>query len=48
MVGTAYLAPEPGAKPFVSIGSKIKRGYSFNYRSNEDNESYFFTTRWDN
>ena len=26
MVGTAYLAPEPGAKPFVSIGSKIKKG----------------------
>ena len=26
MVGTAYLAPEPGAKPFVSVGSKIKKG----------------------
>jgi len=26
MVGTAYLAPEPGAKPFVAIGSKIKKG----------------------
>ena len=26
MVGTAYLAPEPGAKPFVSIGSNIKKG----------------------
>ena len=26
MVGTAYLAPEPGAKPFVTIGSKIKKG----------------------
>ena len=26
MVGTAYLAPEPGAKPFVSIGSKYKKG----------------------
>ena len=29
MVGTAYLAPEPGAKPFVSIGSKIKKGIQF-------------------
>ena len=26
MVGTAYLASEPGAKPFVSIGSKVKKG----------------------
>ena len=26
IVGTAYLAPEPGAKPFVSVGKKIKKG----------------------
>lgn len=26
MVGTAYAAPEPGAKPFVEIGSKVKAG----------------------
>ncbi len=26
MVGTAYLAPEPGAKPFVTIGTNIKKG----------------------
>ena len=26
IVGTVYLAPEPGAKPFVSIGKKIKKG----------------------
>jgi acetyl-CoA carboxylase biotin carboxyl carrier protein len=26
MVGTAYVAAEPGAKPFVDIGSKIKAG----------------------
>ena len=26
MVGTAYLAPEPGAKPFVEIGTKVKKG----------------------
>jgi acetyl-CoA carboxylase biotin carboxyl carrier protein len=25
IVGTAYLSPEPGAKPFVSIGKKIKK-----------------------
>jgi len=26
MVGTAYLAPEPGAKPFITIGANIKKG----------------------
>ena len=26
IVGTAYLAPQPGAKPFVSVGEKIKKG----------------------
>jgi acetyl-CoA carboxylase biotin carboxyl carrier protein len=26
MVGTAYRAPEPGAKPFVEVGSKVKAG----------------------
>ena len=26
MVGTAYSAAEPGAKPFVEIGSKVKIG----------------------
>tara|TARA_Y100000590_G_C15252118_1_gene837889 strand:- start:301 stop:657 length:357 start_codon:yes stop_codon:yes gene_type:complete len=26
IVGTAYLAPEPGAKPFVFVGKKIKKG----------------------
>jgi acetyl-CoA carboxylase biotin carboxyl carrier protein len=26
MVGTAYVAPEPGAKPFIDIGSKVKAG----------------------
>ena len=26
MVGTAYLASEPGAKPFVDVGSKVKVG----------------------
>ena len=26
MVGTAYAAPEPGAKPFIEIGSKVKVG----------------------
>ena len=28
IVGTAYLSPEPGAKPFVSVGKKIKKGDS--------------------
>ena len=26
MVGTAYLSPEPGAKPFTSVGTKVKKG----------------------
>ena len=26
MVGTAYISPEPGAKPFIEIGSKVKAG----------------------
>ena len=26
LVGTAYLAPEPGAKKFVELGQKIKKG----------------------
>jgi acetyl-CoA carboxylase biotin carboxyl carrier protein len=26
MVGTAYASPEPGAKPFIDIGSKVKVG----------------------
>ena len=26
IVGTAYLASEPGAKPFTSVGKKIKKG----------------------
>ena len=26
IVGTAYLAPEPGAKKFAEVGQKIKKG----------------------
>jgi acetyl-CoA carboxylase biotin carboxyl carrier protein len=26
MVGTAYVSPEPGAKPFIEVGSKVKAG----------------------
>ena len=26
IVGTVYLSPEPGAKPFVSVGKKIQKG----------------------
>ena len=26
MVGTAYLAPEPGAKNFINIGQNVKEG----------------------
>jgi len=28
MVGTVYLAPEPGAAPFVTVGSKVSAGQS--------------------
>ena len=26
IIGTAYLAPEPGAKKFVEVGAQIKKG----------------------
>jgi acetyl-CoA carboxylase biotin carboxyl carrier protein len=26
MVGTAYTGPEPGAKPYVEVGSRVKAG----------------------
>lgn len=26
MVGTAYLSPEPGAEPFISVGTKVTEG----------------------
>jgi acetyl-CoA carboxylase biotin carboxyl carrier protein len=26
MVGTAYIAPEPGARPFVEVGSRVGVG----------------------
>ena len=26
MVGTAYLSPEPGAKPFIKVGDKVSKG----------------------
>jgi acetyl-CoA carboxylase biotin carboxyl carrier protein len=26
MVGTAYIAPEPGAKPFIEVGTQVKAG----------------------
>ena len=26
IIGTAYLAPEPGAKKFVKIGDRVKKG----------------------
>ena len=26
MVGTCYLSPEPGSKPFIEIGKKINKG----------------------
>ena len=26
MVGTAYLSPEPGAKPFIEVGADVREG----------------------
>ena len=26
MVGTVYMAPEPGAKDFISVGDKVSEG----------------------
>ena len=26
MVGTCYLSPEPGSKPFIQVGSKVNKG----------------------
>ena len=26
IIGTTYLAPEPGAKKFIEIGDKVKKG----------------------
>ena len=26
MVGTAFLSPEPGAKPFIAVGETVKAG----------------------
>ena len=26
IIGTAYLAPEPGAKKFVEVGQRVKKG----------------------
>ncbi|MFL6935527.1 MAG: acetyl-CoA carboxylase biotin carboxyl carrier protein, partial [Xanthobacteraceae bacterium] len=26
MVGTAYLAPEPGARPYINVGSVVNAG----------------------
>jgi acetyl-CoA carboxylase biotin carboxyl carrier protein len=26
MVGTVYIAPEPGAPPFVKVGDQVKEG----------------------
>ena len=26
MVGTAYMAPEPGAAPFIAVGDQVREG----------------------
>ena len=39
IIGTAYLAPEPGAKKFVKVGDKIKKPNCNDSRGNENYES---------
>ena len=47
IVGTAYLAPEPGGKKFIEVGKKNKkRRHCYDHRSNENNESCSFNIRW--
>ena len=39
MVGTAYRGAEPGAKPFVEVGSKVEgRRHAADHRGDEDHE----------
>jgi biotin carboxyl carrier protein len=40
IIGTAYHAPEPGAKKFVEVGKKIKKGDTIMIvEGDENNES---------
>ena len=39
MVGTAFLSPEPGAKPFIEVGKAVKAGDTLaDRRSDEGDE----------
>ena len=38
MVGTVYMQAEPGAEPFISVGSSVSEGHVADCRSNENNE----------
>ena len=46
IIGTAYLAPEPGGKKFVEIGKKSKRRYRYDSRSNENYEPCSINKGW--
>ena len=56
IIGTAYLAPEPGAKKFVQVGDKIKKGQTVmiveamktmnHVPSTSDGEVQKFCRRW--
>ena len=47
IIGTAYLAPEPGAKKFIKVGDKIKKGQTLMIvEANENNESCPIYNRW--
>ena len=47
IIGTAYLAPEPGAKKFVEVGDKIKKGQTVMIvEVDEDYEPCPIDSRW--
>ena len=46
IIGTAYLAPEPGAKKFVEVGDKIKKGQTVMIVEAVNNEPYTFHHWW--
>ena len=45
IIGTAYLAPEPGGKKFIEIGQKLKKGDTVMIEA-ENNESCSKSNGW--
>ena len=38
MVGTAFLSPEPGAKPFIEVGNAVKAGDTLLHRRSDEGD----------